>query len=224
MRIVVVEDQALFREFLIACLVEDMGHQVVGIAKDGESAIEIVRREKPDLLILDVLIPRLSGIRVARTIRHELPNVRILILSNQMDAKTLYQLDRLYLAGFVDKNEASIEVLTEAIQAISNKKRFFSESMKSSIHRLKSDPNAFQKILTKREQEILTYIGAGLSDEEISGMLGLSSASVQSHRANLFRKLSVHSTPELIRYASEKGFWKPQFSRMDLTDSYHNHE
>ena len=224
MRIVVVEDQALFRELLIANLEQELGHEVVGIAKDGVTALEIVRQHKPDLLILDVLIPKLSGIRVAKTIKEELPKVRILILSNQMDEKTLYQLNQLYLAGFVDKNDASKEVLAEAIQAIRSKKCYFSESMRSSVRQQKLNPHAFQKILTKREQEVLTHIGAGLSDEEIGKMIGLSTTSVQSHRANLFRKLDVHSTPELIKYACETGFWKPEFKRMDLTDTYHNHE
>ncbi len=224
MKIVVVEDQALMRELLVNLLVNDLGHELAGLAIDGETALKLIRDTRPDLVILDVLIPKLSGIHVAKTIKSELPNIRILILSNQMDAKTLLQLHQMYLAGFVDKNEASVEVLTEAIRVIGEKKRYFSETMKSSIKKLKSDPMAFQKILTRREQEVLTHIGAGLSDEKIGKLLGLSPTSIQSHRSNLFRKLDVHSTTELIQFASETGFWKPEFKRMDLTDTYHLHE
>ena len=224
MRIVVIEDQALFRELLIDEVQNKLGHEILGIAEDGESAIELVRSTKPDLLILDVLIPKLSGILVAKTIKQFLPQVRILILSNQMDAKTLYQLHKLYLAGFIDKNEASRKILGEALAAMEQKKRYFSESMQSAVRRLKSDPNAFQKILTPREQEVLTHIGAGLSDTEIGKMLGLNPSSVQSHRSNIMQKLNVHGTPELIKFASEMGFWKPEFKRMDLTDTYHTHD
>lgn len=224
MRIVVVEDQVLFRDFLIDNLTKGMSHEIVGIAGDGKSALEVVRREKPDLIILDVLIPKLSGILVAKAVREEFPHIRILVLTNQMDAKTLYQIQKLYLAGFVDKNDASKEILAEAIEAIKNKKRYFSESMWKSVTHLKMDPISFQKILTKREQEILSYIGAGLSDDKIGEILGLSTKSIQSHRSNLLRKVGVHSTPELIVFACEMGFWKPQFKKMDLTNTYHNHE
>ena len=224
MRIVVVEDQVLFRELLVKEVQQALGHEIVGIAEDGETALELVGLHKPDVLILDVLIPKLSGILVARTVKERWPKVQILILSNQMDAKTLYQLHKLYLAGFIDKNEAKPEVLREALEAIRQKKRFFSESMQSAVRRLKSDPNAFQKILTPREQEILTHIGGGQSDQQIGELLGLSPTSVQSHRSNILKKLNVNGTPELIKFASEMGFWKPEFKRMGLTDTYHIHD
>ena len=225
MRVVVVEDQILFQELLVRLLEENLSHEVVGIAVDGETAIELIRKEQPDLVILDILIPKLSGIHVAKTIIGELPSIRILALSTETDLKTAYQVHQLYIHGFVDKKEASVDVLTEAIGSVIEGRRYRSPSLQAIITDLKRDPNAFQKILTKREQEVLTHIGAGLSDAAIGELLGLSDSSIQSHRRNLFRKLDVHSTPELIRYATETGFWKPAFPRMDLTDdTYHLHE
>jgi DNA-binding NarL/FixJ family response regulator len=225
MRVIVVEDQILIREFLVELLGKKLSHEVIGVATDGESALELIRKERPDLVILDILIPKLSGIHVARAIIDELPEVRILALSTETDPKTIHQIHQLHLQGFVDKAEASPEVLAEAIQLISEGKRYFSDSLLKSVSRLKNDPTAFQKILTKREQEILTHIGGGLSDREIGATLGLSQASVQSHRRNLFRKLDVHSTPELIRYANDCGFWKTAFPRMGLSDgTYHLHD
>jgi two-component system nitrate/nitrite response regulator NarL len=225
MRVVVVEDQILFQELLVSLLEEKLSHEVVGIAADGETAIEMIRKERPDLVILDILIPKLSGIRVARTIMDEIPAVRILALSAETDPKTIYQIHQLHLPAFVDKKEASADVLEEAIQRVLDGKRYFSASHQRTMAELKRDPVAFQKILTKREQEILTHIGAGLSDSDIGGLVGLTQASVQSHRRNLFRKLDVHSTPELIRFANECGFWKTAFPGMDLTDNtYHLHD
>lgn len=224
MRAVVVEDQILFQEFLVGLLKERLGFEVAGVAVDGESALEIIRREKPDLVILDILIPKLSGIHVAKRLLAELPEIRIVALSTETDPKTVYQVHRLHLPAFIDKKEASIEVLQEAIRRALDRKRYFSPSVKEVLDRLRTDPNAFPKILTKREQEILTLIGAGLSDLEIGEVFSLSESSIQTHRRNLLHKLNVHSTPELIRYANESGFWKTAFSRMDLRDTYHLHE
>ena len=225
MRVVVVEDQILFQEFLVDLLEKKLSHDIVGIAADGETALEMIREERPDLVILDILIPKLSGIHVARRIIDEMPKVRILALSAETDPKTIYQLHQLHLPAFVDKKEASADILKEAIQRVLEGKRYFSPSHQRTVAELKRDPLAFQKILTKREQEILTHIGAGLSDSEIGELVGLTQASVQSHRRNLFRKLDVHSTPELIRFANECGFWKTAFPDMGLTDStYHLHD
>lgn len=224
MKVIVVEDQALFREFLVNLLRERLGFEVVGVAEDGEAALELFRKSDVDLVILDILIPKLSGIQVARAILNERPATRILAISSENDIKTIHQVNQLKLSGFIDKNEATVELLIEAIEAIRQHQRFFSESLKLTIRRLKADPQAFQKILTRREQEILTYIGGGLSDSEIGKRVGLSDTSIQSHRRNLFRKLDVHSTPELIRFAQESGFWKPAFRKMGLSDTYHIHD
>ncbi|NDV61389.1 response regulator transcription factor [Puniceicoccales bacterium CK1056] len=224
MKVIVVEDQLLFQEFLVNLLKEKLSMEVVGVAGDGESALEMILNSKPDLVILDILIPKLSGILVARAVLDKYPTTRILAISSETDIKTIHQVHQLNLSGFIDKNEASMDVLVEAIRAIQQHKRYFSKSLQLTIRKLKADPLAFQKILSKREQEILTYIGGGLSDLEIGQRLGLSDTSIQSHRRNLFRKLDVHSTPELIRFAQESGFWKASFRKMGLSESYHIHE
>jgi DNA-binding NarL/FixJ family response regulator len=224
MKVIVVEDQLLFREFLVNLLKDKLGLEVAGIAEDGETALKLFRDTCPDLVILDILIPKISGIQVARAILEERPGTRILAISSENDIKTIHQVHQLNLSGFIDKNEASVELLVEAIEAIRQRKRYFSESLKLTIRKLRADPQAFQKILTRREQEILTYIGGGLSDSEIGKRVGLSDTSIQSHRRNLFRKLDVHSTPELIRFAQESGFWKASFRKMGLSETYHIHD
>jgi len=224
MKVVVVEDQILFQELLVRLLNERLGYEVAGVAADGPSALELARQHRPDLLILDILIPEISGIMVASILRRELPQLRILALSSETDPKTLAQIHSLKLAGFVDKKEATVDMLLNAILAVREGRRFFSDSMLRAIRELRSNPHSFQKILTRREQEVLSHIGGGLSDPEIGKVLGLSVTSVQSHRRNLLRKLDVHSTPELIRYALENGFWKARFRQMGLVDSYHIHE
>jgi DNA-binding NarL/FixJ family response regulator len=224
MRAVVVEDQVLFQEFLANLLVEKLAFELAGTATDGPAALDLIRATRPDLVILDILIPRLSGIQIAKTVLGEMPKTRILAISSETDIKTVYQIHQLRVHGFVDKNEASVAILTEAIRSVCDGKRYLSESLRMTVQKLRADPKAFQKILTRREQEVLTQIGAGLSDAEIGRILGLSDTSVQSHRRNLFRKLDVHNTPELIRFAHDAGFWKAEFPRMGLNETYHVHE
>jgi DNA-binding NarL/FixJ family response regulator len=224
MKVVVIEDQVLFQEFVVRLLGEMEDYTVVATGRTGEEALDLVRRHKPQIVILDILIPRISGIQVAATIIKELPLTRILAISSETDSKTLYQVNRLGIAGFIDKNEATVDTFKEALAAVSQRKRFFSGTLRHKLQELRADPIAFQKVLSRREQEVLTLIGGGLSDAEIGQHLGLSEGSVHSHRRNLFRKLDVHSTPELIRFANESGFWKTSFPNMDLTDTYHIHD
>lgn len=224
MKVVVIEDQVLFLEFVVRLLKELPDFEVTATGRTGEDALELVRKHRPQLLILDILIPAISGIQVASTIGSELPRTRILAISSETDSKTVYQVQKLGVAGFIDKNEATVEVFRDALAAMATGKRYFSESHKRVLQELRSDPQAFQKILSRREQEVLTLIGGGLSDTEIGRHLGLSEKSIHSHRRNLFRKLDVHSTPELIRFAHDSGFWKAAFPKMDLIDTYHIHD
>jgi two-component system NarL family response regulator len=183
----------------------------IGSAEDGETALELIRRTRPDLILLDLLIPKLSGIEVARELLTCVPAPRILALSAETDAKTLYDVSQLGLPGFIDKKDSSIDVLKEAIQMVGTGKRYISPTVRERVASLRRDRNAFQKILSDREQEILSLIGGGHSDEQIASELGITESSAQTHRANILRKLELHSTAELMRYALEKGFWKSAY-------------
>ena len=223
MKTLIVEDQALFRDFLVAVLQRNEALLPLGIAGDGRTALETFRAHLPRLVLLDILIPEQSGILVARKMLQEAPTTRIIALSAERDPKTLYQIHQLRLSGFIDKNQTNTETLNQAIDTVLRGGRFFSESYRTAINTLRSSPDAFHKILTRREQEFLTLIGSGLSDEEISEKLNIRLASVPSHRQKIYKKLGLHNNTELIRYAQENGFWKPAFKDLNLENSYHWH-
>lgn len=223
MKTLIVEDQALFRDFLVAVLQRNEALLPLGIAGDGLTALEVFRAHHPRLVLLDILIPEQSGILVARRMLQEAPITRIIALSAERDPKTLYQIHQLGLSGFIDKNQTDTKTLSQAIDTVLSGGRFFSESYRTTVRDLRTNPDAFHKILSKREQEFLTLVGSGLSDEEISDKLDISLASVPSYRQNLYKKLGLHSNTELIRYAQETGFWKPAFKDLNLENSYHWH-
>lgn len=221
MEVVIVEDQVMFREFIRHVVEQDLNLNVVGEASNGVEALEVCRRLRPKLVILDILIPKLSGLHVASTVLEEVPTCKVLALSAEFDQSTLHQLHKLGVHGFVDKTAKSTSALREAISLVIQGKTYYSEILKEAISDMRQTPFSFDKVLTRRESQVLSFVGGGMTDAEIGKIIGLSASSVQSHRRNLMRKLDVHSTPELIQFAQEKGFWKPAFNQMQLTHSYH---
>lgn len=212
-KIVIVEDQKLFQELLTHVAKIEFGHEVVGIASDGVQAIQICREKKPDLLLLDLLIPKVSGLIVAETLQEEMPQLRILAVSSENDPFTVHRAFDIGLQGFLDKGSQTMATLVEAIKRVSEGKTFFSENVLKTREKLMQEPLAFHKILSPREQEVLALIGGCYSDQEIGEFMGLSSSTVQTHRKNIMNKTGTHRTPLLIKYALKNGFWKPQEGR-----------
>lgn len=206
MRIVIVEDHLMFREVLRKVCTEELRHAVVGEADDGRRAVELVARTKPDLVLLDLHLPNLDGFGVVEEIRKSEPETRILVLSSHCDEYTVYRAERARVQGFVDKNTNTVATLKRAIKAVSQGRVSFSDAfLRVKAARLR-DPHAFDKLLTDRERTMLSMIGEPLSDDEIAAKLHLSRETVEKHRFNLLRKLSLRTTPELVRYARDHGF------------------
>jgi DNA-binding NarL/FixJ family response regulator len=196
----------MFREVLRKVCVEELRHEVVGEAGDGERAVDIVTKTEPDLVLLDLHLPSLDGFGVVEEIRKKAPQVKILVLSSHCDEYTVFRSERTRVQGFVDKNTNSVAMLKSAIGAVAEGKVWFSEAFlrkKATRHR---DPHAFDKLLTERERAVLTLVSLPLTDAEISTELGISEETVEKHRFNILRKLDLRTTTELVRYAREHGF------------------
>lgn len=206
MRIVLVEDHQLFRDVLRKLCQTDMGHVIVGEARDGKEAIDIVADVKPDLVLLDLHLPKLDGFAVIENIRRLVPEVMILVLSSHCDDYTVYRAERANVQGFVDKNTNSLLALKAAISAVCDGKTSFSEAFKRVRAKRHKDPVSFDKVLGNRECEVLALVGQSMRDSEVAQRLGISEQTVATHRLNIIRKLGLENTTELVRYARDHGF------------------
>lgn len=204
-----VEDQAFFRD-LIRDLIERHFHWRVDFAAaTADEALAACQRKWPDLLLLDLHIPGgRDGIDLALQLLAAKPDLRILALSSQIDDFTLHRVVTSGIRGFVDKNSEGPEVLREAILKVAGGKVYFAEAVRRVKIRLASEPFSFKKVLSDREQQLLVFFGAGLSDEEVGAKFGLSKATTHTHRRNILRKLDLHNTPDLMRFSLLKGFVK----------------
>jgi two-component system response regulator NreC len=196
----------MFREVLRKVCVDDLHHDVVGEAEDGARAVEVVARTHPDLVLLDLHLPSLDGFGVVEAVRKKAPNVKILVLSSHCDEYTVFCSERAHVQGFVDKNTNSVAMLKSAIGAVAEGKVWFSEAFRRQKAARHQDSQSFDKVLTERERAVLTLVGLPLTDAEVSVELGISEETVEKHRFNILRKLDLHSTTELVRYAREHGF------------------
>jgi two-component system response regulator NreC len=208
MKIVLIEDQAMFRDLLKKICREHFHLAVVGEAADAATGLELCRKQKPDMVLLDLNLPDRDGISMADELLAMDPKIRILALSSECDDYTLYRVLNSGMHGYVDKNRQSVDVLKQAIDEVIKGRVFFTEVVQQVRQRLRTEPRAFPKVLTEREQQLLALLGGGLTNEEVARELRLSRYTVQLHRRNIMSKLGLHRTPDLIRYAVNKGFSK----------------
>ena len=196
----------MFREVLRKVCVDELGHEVAGEAADGASAVDLVARAAPELVLLDLHLPMLDGFGVVEAVRLRSPHVKILVLSSHCDEYTVFRSERARVQGFVDKNTNSVAMLKEAIGAVASGKVWFSDAFQKAKANRHRDPNSFDKLLTGRERDVLALVGVPLSDTEIAARLGIAEETVEKHRFNILRKLGLTGTMELVRYARQHGF------------------
>lgn len=191
-RAVVVDDHPVVREGLRA-LLSEAGVEVVGEAADGRAALAVVREVRPELAVVDVALPGLSGIELCRRIRRRLPQVQVVLISMFDEPAWRAEAARAGAAAYLLKGMAPAE-LVEAIDRVVKGERLLSEEEADKV-----------LPLTPREREVVQLIAQGKKVSDIACILSRSPATVRAHKASAMRKLSVHSTAELVRTALELG-------------------
>ena len=196
----------MIRDLLVRACQSAFERTTVEPAADGAKALERCRAFRPDLIILDLELPDGDGLDLLPELRALAPRAKVVVLSSHTDEVTVNRVMQTHVEGFVDKNSQPLETLREAAQAVIEGRRYLSPVVREVWGRLRDEPEAFTKILSDREQEILGLVGRGLTNSEIAERVDLRVVTVQNHRCNIMTKLGIHSTSHLIRYANEKGF------------------
>lgn len=204
-RVLLAEDHAMVRAGLRALLERLENIEVVGEASNGQEAVEMTSEFKPDLLIMDIMMPRLNGIQAAEHIRDLKLSVMILFLSMYSDEALIHQALQSGARGYVLKTSLS-EELQQAIQTVTRGKVYLSAEISSKLVEGKLRPANLEKespleILSPREKEILQLIAEEHTSAEIAKLLFISEKTVEKHRANLMEKLKVRNLVGLVRLA-----------------------
>jgi len=214
-RILIVDDHDVVRSGLKALLRTSSEFAVVGEAGDGEEAVHQAGDLLPDIVMMDISMPRLDGIGATRLIKQQYPSIRVIILSVFEEEEYVYQILHAGASGYVLKNAGKREIF-EAIKAVRDGDRFFSPGVSQLIvdgflkraeeqDRSEKKAGAESTGLTKRETEVLRYIAMGYTNRQIAEALFLSFRTVNTHRANLMQKLDIHDTAGLVRHAISLG-------------------
>ncbi len=209
-RLVLADDHNVMRRGLRLLLESQPGFLVVGEAADGRQAVEQALALKPDVVVLDIAMPNMSGTEAAQRIREALPATAIVILSMHSDESYVLRALKAGAKAYLLKDSAEGD-LVDAIRAVSEGKAFFSPEISRVMAedyvremRTRGAQDSYE-LLTAREREILHLITEGKPNKEIATLLGLSLYTVETHRRNLQEKLKLHSVAELILYSVRKG-------------------
>ncbi|HXN35215.1 MAG TPA: response regulator transcription factor [Opitutaceae bacterium] len=209
MKIAIVEDERLFRDVLRKACTLDLGHEVVGEAGTGREALQVVPATMPDLLVLDIHLPDMDGLEVLRRLRSERALIRTLAISSYFDEYTLCRIERASVQGFIDKSTNTVAELSLAITAIEAGSTYFPIPFTEARRAHSRNPFSYDKILTDREQTVLSLVGEPLSDAEIAAQLKVSPETVEKHRFNIMRKLGLGTRAESARFARKCGLTRP---------------
>jgi DNA-binding NarL/FixJ family response regulator len=202
-RILVVDDHELVRRGLKHALETRPGWTVCGEASNGREAVALANKLVPDVVIMDLTMPELNGLEATRRIRKDLPDTEILILTMHESEQLMHEVLRCGARGFILKSDAG-NVIFDAVDRLRRHKEYFTSKVSDVLVKAYLNPEeqvGAPEALTAREREIVQLIAEGASTKEIASVLGISVKTADTHRANLMRKLDIHSVSEIVRYA-----------------------
>lgn len=214
-RILLADDHTIVRQGLARLLEEQSDFKVVGEATNGQMAVDRSMALKPDIVIMDIAMPRMNGIEAAKRIRKLLPKTKILILSMYSHEHYIHELLETGVSGYLLKDASGRDII-KAIHAAMKNETFLSPTISKVLVETYRSPN--RKVssmaqrynhLSNREREVLQLIGEGHNTKDIADMLCVSISTIKTHRANIMEKLSIDSTAKLIHFAIQLGLVDP---------------
>lgn len=206
LRILIAEDHQTVREGVKLIIESQPDMEVCGEANNGREAINLAQQMKPDVLVMDVSMPELNGLKAAAKLKRIAPEIKILTLTRHTDEAYLQELLQAGVSGYVLKQSVSAELI-RAIRAIAEGSNYLDPAMTGKVFgnyagrgkRLRGETGG--DALTERESEVLRHIALGYSNKEIGALMDISVKTVEAHKANALKKLNIHSRIDIVRYA-----------------------
>jgi two-component system, NarL family, nitrate/nitrite response regulator NarL len=206
-KVFIVDDHPVVRKGLQTCLAKQDRLKVVGEASDGDEALVKIREILPDVVLMDIAMPRMNGLAATEFLRKDLPDIKILVLSAHNNRDYIFRIIQAGAHGYVSK-ESSPDELLRAIVSVFDGETFFSpEIAQAALTRIVNSggkDGAFGQ-LTDREREVLILIAEGRSNKEIANKLGIGVRTIETHRERIMRRLDIHSVAGLTKYAIANG-------------------
>lgn len=207
-RVALADDHRMLLDALIAVLAHEPDLQVAGVAADGPATLKLVQEIEPDVLVLDISMPGMNGVDVARQLHKEHPKVKILALSAYLDKRFVQEMLKAGAMGYVTKT-AALTDLPRAIRAVAEGQNFLSSEITaavvSEIAPQGTSATPPLSALSPREREVLRLVADGVRTAEIARRLGITEATIEVHRRNVMHKLELRTVAQLTRYAVREG-------------------
>ena len=215
LRILIADDHELIRRGVRTLLEAEPGWKVVAEASDGQEAFEKAKETRPEIVVLDIGMPRLSGLEAARRLKRILPQIKVLMLTMHDSERLAWEVLNVGALGYVTKSDTARDLVI-AIEALRRDKTFFTPKVDRIILDSFLNGGSSKRAkemqgeqLTSRQREIVQLLAEGKTSKEVSALLNLSVKTVETHRANIMRRLSCHSVSDLVRYAVRNNIVQP---------------
>ncbi|HEY8560588.1 MAG TPA: response regulator transcription factor [Pyrinomonadaceae bacterium] len=210
LRIMLAEDHLTVREGIKLLINSQPDMQVIGEVGDGSAAVKEAQKLTPDIVVMDVSMPKLNGLKATKRLKSVSSDVKILTLTRHTDHAYLQQLIQSGASGYILKQSAPTELI-RAIRTVADGKNYLDPALTEKVFggyaglqtTLRGDSKS---TLTERESEVLRYIALGYSNKEIAGLMQVSVKTIEAHKANAMRKLDIHSRIDIVRFAIVQGW------------------
>lgn len=199
-RIVIAEDHQSVIDGIKLAFDYEEGISVVGEAQDGEVLLDMVEKKQPEIVITDIRMPKCDGITATKKIKKQFPNIQVIAFSMFDQKEAIEQMKEAGASGYVMKN-SSLKKLVQAIKVVSKKQYFFDDAITT-----KDLVTKEEILLSSREKEILRLIGEGKTSQQIADELFIGKSTVDTHRKNILKKMSIYGKTDLIRFAVERKY------------------